>query len=123
MTTIKQQERRNELHRAALDDLTERIMRGEEYPRRADTGMQVNRLGILSGNDCNVDSLEIAEAIEAELRATGDFSDAIEKIVRKALNGSKWHDRRIDEIIEEREEVARTIHEDARREFAEACNE
>ena len=92
---------REQFYEKALEDLVERMMDGEEYPRRAANGRdQINRLDIL--HDC--DHALLAEAAEKELREgwpSGALETAAERIARDYLRDSKWHERRIAEMIEE----------------------
>ncbi|CAB4145118.1 hypothetical protein UFOVP891_13 [uncultured Caudovirales phage] len=100
-------------YQAALNDLTARVMRGEEYPRKANGRPQVNRLDILSGELSGFDSAELGEIIDRVLRGVGGtLEEQITVFVRKILNGTESHDHRINEMMAEREEVARTIAEE-----------
>jgi hypothetical protein len=104
----REQERREKFavsHEAALDDLVDRMMAGEEYPRNARRRLrpQINLLDILT----EVDQAELAEAVCRDLREGPTLSLDIEKLVRAHLEGSKWVDMRADEMAEEAEEDAR----------------
>ena len=90
---------REQFYEKALEDLVERMMNGEEYPRRAVNGRdQINRLDIL--HDC--DHALLASAVSRHLADEPDVLEtAVEHMVRNYLRDSKWHERRIAEMIEE----------------------
>ena len=92
---------RGQFYEKALEDLVERMMNDEEYPRRVANGRdQINRLDIL--HEC--DHAVLADAVNTQLQE-GAFSDAletaVERLVRDYLRDSSFHERRIAEMIEE----------------------
>lgn len=99
--TAKREELAEDFCEKALEDLVERMMNDEEYPRRVANGRdQINRLDIL--HEC--DHAVLAEAADKQLRGgmlSDDLENAVTGIVRDYLRNSKWHERRIAEMIEE----------------------
>ena len=86
----------------ALDDLTEQLMDGKQYPRR--TPVNVNRLDIL--RQC--DHGELVDVICLAL-ARHDFrvlEGGVEVIIRAHLHGSSWVQRRAEELAAEEKEEA-----------------
>ena len=99
--TGKREELAEQFYEKALEDLVERLMNSDAYPHRAANGYdQITRLDIL--HEC--DHAVLAEAAERAL-FEGIFSSAlqevVERIVRDYLRDSRWHERRIAEMIEE----------------------
>ena len=97
---------REQFYEKALEDLVERMMNDEEYPRRVTNGRdQITRLDIL--HEC--DHAVLAEAAERELREgwpSNALETAVKGIVRDYLRDSKWHERRIAEMAEEAKDDA-----------------
>lgn len=88
---------------AALDDLVDRLLDGEEYPRRA-TSQQINMLDILAEQD----GYELAEMVNMFMHGD-DLADkargCVMDIVHRYLDGSKWLEMRRDEMATEAEEA------------------
>jgi hypothetical protein len=92
------------LRDAALDDLVERLSRGEEYPRNVHSDQQLNRRDILNDSDHD----ELVDAVIASLAKDQEqFEDRIALIVRNYLRDTQWHQQRIDEMRVEEDEAAR----------------
>ena len=87
---------REKLRARALDDLVDRIMAGEEYPKRGNR-LQVNLIDIL----CESEPFDLASAIQRELLNAWTLAADVERIVRGYLAESKWLDLRADELAEE----------------------
>lgn len=94
---------------AALDDLVDRIMAGESWPKRG--RYKICLVDILN-NIAADDSSEIVEAVLHELgepRTSHTLHDDISKLVKEHLKESKWVYMRAEEMIEdEREEHGQT---------------
>ena len=88
------------LRQRALDDLVDRIMDFEEYPRRA-MGQQINLLDILIDCDHNW----LAQAVWRELKDGPTLSLDIPKLVRAYLEDSEWLALRIAEMQQEDKEA------------------
>ena len=97
--TAKREELAEDFCEKALEDLVERMMNGEEYPRQAANGReQINRLDIL--HEC--DHAVLASAVSRHLADEPDVLEtAVEHMIRNYLRDSKWHERRIAEMVEE----------------------
>ena len=88
------------LRQRALDDLVDRIMDFEEYPRRA-TGQQINLLDILI--DC--DQEKLGQAVWRELKERLTLGQDVRKLVRARLEDSEWLALRIAEMQQEDKEA------------------
>ena len=96
--TAKRQELAEDFCERALEDLVWRMMDGQDYPLQGRE--QINLTQLL----CEADAFDVAEAICYALqnRFAGEgLRDQIEALVTVYLADSKWHERRIAEMIEE----------------------
>jgi hypothetical protein len=85
----------------ALDDLVERMMDAECYPRHSRGRSQTHLIDILVET---VDPVDLAELVSMFLHGASDAETRVKNIVRRYLDGSKWVDMRADEMAREAEE-------------------
>ena len=83
----------------ALIDLTDRMLRGEEYPRKSRYFSQINLIDILH----DVDQSELVYAIVAA-RKGEPMDDCLRPLVAEWLFESNYHTKRIEEMLAEEEE-------------------
>jgi hypothetical protein len=91
----------------ALDDLTEELMLGYEYPRRATRG-QINRLDILCEQDSYLLATLLLQAIDIGDAGYLDADSKVREIVRNYLRDSHWCHERALEMREQAKEDAET---------------
>lgn len=80
----------------ALIDLTDRMFRGEEYPRRLQGYQQVNLIDILH----EVDQSDLARAI-VSARKGEPLDDCLRPLVSAWLFETHFHTKRIEEMLAE----------------------
>ena len=101
--TAKREELAEDFCEKALEDLVERMMNGEAYPRNASNGYdQITMFDILL--ECNQSELSGAvkdSILMGMVLGSYELYYRCLKIVRERLRDSKWHERRIAEMIEE----------------------
>ena len=93
-------EAEDKLCERALEDLVDRLMNGEQYPRQCAAGRmgQINRLDILA----NTEQLTLAQILEQALRdSLSNWEKEVKTIVRHYLRDSPWHGMRVAEMREE----------------------
>ena len=83
----------------ALEDLTDRMFRGEEYPRRLQGYQQVNLIDILH----DVDQSDLARAI-VSARAGEPLDDCLRPLVSGWFFETHFHTKRIEELLAEEAE-------------------
>jgi hypothetical protein len=97
----------DELRKQALEDLIDRVMRGEKYPKGYTTGVTLHSI---LGDGIATDGSDIVDAVVAHVRdrhCIPSLEYRIEKIVRGYFEDSAWLDQRINEMEQEaREEQA-----------------
>lgn len=93
---------REQFYEKALEDLVWRVMDGQGYPK---TGRESTCMDTILSEEA--DASEVSDVIRSAIFAHSpttayrNLVDGIEEIVKNYLRDSKWHERRIAEMIEE----------------------
>ena len=91
------------LRARALESLVDLIMDGKSYPKYSGRSSRIDLDTILQEADTSEVSSLIRECLFASSPAecSVDLREGVEKLVKRAVNETSWHQRMIDQIDEE----------------------